>query len=461
MRFATDTLNRMTPEQIKEHQEGKLQKQLRYCYTHSDYYRQKFQEAGAHPQDISTLEDFRNLPIFMTKEDERESQQESIRRLGHPFGMHLCAGMDEIEVTSATSGTTGLPTFTYTFSKRDINGPIADLWAFMLRYANVRPGNRVLFAYALGVYATSMILWGIRKSGAIPIDVDVRGGADAILQFAELSKPVSALMTPSLAEYLLEISPASIGKKIAELGIKSLLLCGEPGAGILEKKAQLEKAYGAKVYDFWAPGGVGFGLSCDCREYHGLHCYAPDYNLYQDDLVDPVSKKPIDVVDGARGELVHTSLDRDACPVIRYAYGDIARVYTEDCPHCGFKGKRLKFLGRTDDMMLIKGTNVYPASIQEAVAPFSPKVTGAIKIVLEKPLPKITSPLKIKIEYGKGMDQHQLIELEMQIKSKLYGEFNLAFDIIWVPFGTLNSAQQKAGFFEPHYHNSGPEIGRG
>ena len=151
----------MTPAQIREYQEVKLRNQLQYCINNSDFFRQKFNAAGAHPNDIRTIEDFRKLPIFMTKEDERISQRESIRRHGHPFGMHLCAKLEDIELASTTSGTTGLPTFTYSFSKRDINGPVAELWAFLLKYVNVKPGDRVLFAFTLGIYATSMILWGI------------------------------------------------------------------------------------------------------------------------------------------------------------------------------------------------------------------------------------------------------------------------------------------------------------
>ncbi len=140
---------------------------------------------------------------------------------------------------------------------------------------------------------------------------------DTILQFAQLTRPVSLVTTPSLAEYLIGRAPRSLGQSVGELGFRSLLLCGEPGPGIPEVKMRLEEAYGARVYDYWAPGALGFGLSCDCNDYHGLHCYAPDYNLFQDDLIDPSTQEPIDIVDGAIGEAVHTSLDRDACPVIR------------------------------------------------------------------------------------------------------------------------------------------------
>ena len=451
MRFATEELNKLSAAQIKEYQEKKLGRQLAYCYENSEYYFKKFQDCGATPEDIKTLEDFRKLPIMMTKQDERESQRESLERFGHPFGMHLCAPLDSLEMTSTTSGTSGTPTFTYTFSKRDLNGPVADLWAFMFRAANIKPGDRVLFAYALGIYATSMLLWGIRKMGALPIDVDVRGGADAILQFAQLTKPVSFATTPSLAEYMINKAPVSIGKKVGELGFDSLLLCGEPGPGIPEVKERLESAYGARVYDYWAPGGLGFGLSCNSEAYHGLHCYAPDYNLFQDDLIDPSTREPIDSVDGAIGEAVHTSLDRDACPIIKYAYGDIVQVITGKCPECGFSGKRLKFVGRSDDMLIVKGSNVYPAAIQEIVNSFSPRVTGAMKIVLEEQPPRVVPPLKIKVEYAEALDQNQLTDLEKEIKSACSHSIKINPQIIWVPPNTFEKSLRKTSPFEKTY----------
>ena len=103
MRFSTKELNQMSAEQIKAYQEKKLRHQLAYCYENSEYYHKKFQDCGATPEDIKTLEDFRKLPIMMTKQDERESQRESLERFGHPFGMHLCAPLDTLELTFVAS----------------------------------------------------------------------------------------------------------------------------------------------------------------------------------------------------------------------------------------------------------------------------------------------------------------------------------------------------------------------
>jgi phenylacetate-CoA ligase len=451
MRFANEILNFMTPQQIKSYQENKLRTQLNYCYNNSEYYRTRFKACGAQPADIRTIQDFRKLPIMMTKLEERDSQKESLERFGHPFGMHLCAKLEELELTSTTSGTSGTPTFTYTFSRREINGAVADLWAFLFRSSGIMPGDRVLFAYALGVYATSMLLWGIRRMGALPIDVDVRAGADSILQYTQLTKPVSFATTPSLAEHMIVKAPKSIGKEVGELGFKSLLLCGEPGPGIPEVKQRLESAYRARVFDYWSPGGLVFGLACDSDDYHGLHCFAPDYNLAQDDLIDPISREPIESIHGAVGELVHTSLERDACPVIRYAYGDIVQVLTDPCPNCGFTGKRLKFVGRSDDMLIVKGVNFYPAALREIISEFSPLVTGAMKIILEVPPPRVVPPLKIRVEYGEGVQAHQLPDLEKKIKEVCHRKLKINPEINWVPPYSFERMLRKTSIFEKAY----------
>jgi phenylacetate-CoA ligase len=118
--YANRKFNQMSEEEIKDYQEQLLRKQLKYVHRNSQLYRRKFEESGAFPEDIQTIEDFQKLPIFMDKIIERASQQESMERFDHPFGMHLCSSPDEIVFTGTTSGTSGVPTFTYTFTQADI-----------------------------------------------------------------------------------------------------------------------------------------------------------------------------------------------------------------------------------------------------------------------------------------------------------------------------------------------------
>jgi len=176
MRFCyMSGLEGKSQEEIRKLQEERLPKQLKYCYDHSEFYKMKFDACGARPEDIRTLEDLRKLPVFMVKDDERRSAEQSLQKYGHPFGLHLCAPLEDLYLTGTTSGTTGTPTFSYTFTENDMNF-LAPRIAHRLSLAGVGKGDRVAFFFALGIYATTMTLWGLRLLGALPIDIDARGG---------------------------------------------------------------------------------------------------------------------------------------------------------------------------------------------------------------------------------------------------------------------------------------------
>ncbi|MCM3766953.1 phenylacetate--CoA ligase family protein [Neobacillus niacini] len=446
VKYTNPMFNQMSEEEIFQYQEQLLQKQLRYVYRNSEFYRKKFNEIGVHPEEIKSIHDFRQLPAFMDKTIERENQKESREKWGHPFGTHLCCSPDEIEFTGTTSGTSGEPTFTYTFTKEDLNF-LNRYIAHMLEYGGVFPGDRLLFSHALGIYATSSILWGIRSQGVLPIDVDVRAGSAMILRYADMTKPTAAMMTPSLAEHLIDKASELIGKRVGDLGLKALFTVGEMGIGIPEVKKKIETAYGCRVYDYLGE----FGFSCDSDEYYGIHCVAPDLGLFPLDLVDPETKLPIEIRDGVIGEIIATEFNLKASPRIRFATGDVIQVFTHDCPGCGFKGKRFRFLGRSDDMLIIKGANVYPSAIKKVIAKFVPDVTGEIRIVLDNPPPRVVPPLELKVEYGYHFDQRQLLGLEEKIKNALHTEARVTPQIIWCEPGTLEKAMTKTPLFEKNY----------
>ena len=444
-------LNKMSQEEIRQYQEKKLIRQLAYCYRSSAFYRQKFNEAGAKPEDIATIDDLRKLPVFMVKDDERKSAQESLKKYGHPFGLHLCAPVEEIYLTGTTSGTTGTPTFSYTFTRRDIDF-IGRQLGHRLSLAGIGKGDRVVFFFALGIYATTMTLWGLRELGALPIDIDARAGTELLLQFIELTRPTYLACTPSLAEFLIEKTPKVLSKDVGDFKLKGCLTTGEIGIAIPEIKKKLESAYGCRVYDYWSPCGNAMGISCNAEEYHGLHAVAPDVCTSYDDLVDPITKKPVDSdEEGAIGEMVHTSLEREACPAVKYAYGDVVQIYTKECPGCGFKGKRAKLIGRADDMLIIKGVNVYPTAIKDIVTTFVPDVTGEMRIVLDAPPPRVVPPLRLKIEHGKKVGQGDLPGLSKSISEALHNKIKIRPEIAFVKPGELPKETRKTPIFEKTY----------
>ena len=229
LRYPKEVLNFMSQEEIKEYREQLLRNQLKYCFNNSEFYQRLFKEAGFMPDDIKSFEDFRSLPILMNKDIERESQRESMERLGHPFGMHLCCQPQDIEFTGTTSGTTGIPTFTYTLSSQDLN-LIEETFAYLSEYVGIYPGDRVLFAHALGIYATTCTMWGLRARKVLPIDVDVRAGAHAILAYTKLTKPHAAMMT-LLWPSTWWTAPQIAGINMRDFKFKALLTVGEIGIG--------------------------------------------------------------------------------------------------------------------------------------------------------------------------------------------------------------------------------------
>jgi len=449
--YLTPELNTLSQEEIRRHQERKLTRQLEYCYQSSEFYRKKFDDAGAKPADIRTMEDLRRLPIFMVKDDERRSAEESLQKYGHPFGLHLCAPVDSLYLTGTTSGTTGTPTFSYTFTEKDIHFVGRHL-GHRLSLAGVGKGDRVVFFFALGIYATTMTLWGLRGLGALPIDIDARAGTDLLLQFIELTRPTYLACTPSLAEFLVQKSPKVLKKPVEAFRLKGLLTTGEVGIAIPEIKNRLESAYGCRAWDYWSPCGNCMGISCDSDEYQGLHAVAPDVCTSYDDLVDPITKEPVDSdVDGAIGEMVITSLEREACPAVKYAYGDVVQIFTKECPACGFKGKRAKLIGRADDMLIVKGVNVYPVAIKDIIAGFTPEVTGEMRIVLKQRPPRVVPPIHIKIEHAGGIGRADLPGLEERIARALHDKIKIRPLIEFVPEGELPRETRKTPLFEKRY----------
>jgi len=215
----------------------------------------------------------------------------------------------------------------------------------------------------------------------------------------------------------MERCPEVLKKDVKDLKIELLILGGAPGAGIPSVKKKLEDAYGAKVFDMQP-----MWVSCDSDEYHGMHSLSPDHWVFCEDLIDRETFQPVPVADGAIGVGLATMFVQ-AKPMLKYFYGDVYQVFTKECPGCGFKGLRVKIVGRADEMLIVKGTNVYPAAVKGVVNSFIPRVTGEMRIVLDKPGPAVEPPLKVKVEHAEGLseaDKKKLVEdLTAEIKNKL------------------------------------------
>ena len=395
-KFWNEAVETLPPDELNALQWKRLKAQLQYNYDNSEFYReQKFHKAHLTPQDIKTFEDFQKIPL-MTKDEHRWTQEESLRRFGHPYGLITCAPIEKIIRINATSGTTGQPTL-YTLTKNDID-VLNEMHARKYWRTGLRPGNIVLQALSLSMFTGGLPLSdGLQAMGLCVVPVGIEGGTKRVVDFTLLTRPDVLIATPSFGEYLIEQTPKLIGREARELGIRWFYCAGEPGAGIPSLRRKLQEGFGAKVFDHTGGGHAFHGISCDVEPYPGMHFVSPDHCVLE--LVDPETKIPIAMSDGAIGEMVFTFIGWEGGPFMRYALGDLIQIFTEPCA-CGWPEMRFKIMGRADDMLIIKGVNIYPAALKSVVGEFVPRTTGAIRIVLDGPGPLVTPPLTIRVEYG-------------------------------------------------------------
>jgi phenylacetate-CoA ligase len=410
--FWNEKIETLPLEKMKTLQWQRLKKQLQYNYDKSEYYRdEKFRKAGLRPDDIRTFEDFQNIPL-MTKDEQRWAQEESLRRFGHPYGLITCAPKEKIIRINSTSGTTGQPTL-YTLTGNDID-VLNEMHARKYWRTGLRPGNIVLQALSLSMFTGGLPLSdGLQAMGLCVVPVGIEGGTKRVLDFTLLTRPDVLIATPSFGEYLIEQTPKLIGREARELGIRWFYCAGEPGAGIPSLRKKLQEGFGAKVFDHTGGGHAFHGISCGIEPYPGMHFVSADHCVLE--LVDPESKQPLEIKEGATGEMVLTFIGWEGAPFMRYALGDLIRIFTEPCA-CGWPEMRFKIMGRADDMLIIKGANIYPAAIKSVVGEFVPRTTGALRIVLDRPGPLVTPPLKLRIEYSDekiSADETQRLENDL------------------------------------------------
>ena len=176
-----------------------------------------------------------------------------------------------------------------------------------------------------------------------------------------------------------------------------------------------------------------------------MHFVSEDHCLLE--LVDAKTKEPVEIADGASGEMVFTFLDWEGGPFMRYALGDILKIWTEPCS-CGMPGKRFKIIGRADDMLIVKGVNIYSGAIKSAVEHFFPLVTGALRIMLDKPGPSVTPPLTIRLEYGEASDKSKIDTLESSMIKYFKENLRITPKFIWVEPGSIQRETKKAKLVE-------------
>jgi phenylacetate-CoA ligase len=430
--------------QMKEIQLAKLKKMLGRLKANAPFYTKMIADSGLDPEKLSAFEEFKEKISLFNKEALRALVVECQGNLLQALDRIMPVSIDEIDYLATTTGTTGVPT-PYPLTNFDIQ----NLWGEAMTRggwrAGIRPQDRLLYCFALSmVIAGVPTMMGLQKLGCMMLPVGAEAKSERILMMQGLFRGTVYVGTPSLAEYLIEQAPKILNKEVGQLGFKALLCGGEPGAGIPEVKNKLEKAYGCRIFD----AGAGFGCSCDYPEYQGMHWLGDDLCYYE--LVDPDSKQPLPMENGAQGEAVFTSLVGDGFVLVRQSLGDIHQVFTDPCP-CGRSGFRYKVIGRSDDMLKVKGVMVYPSHIKGVINEFVPRVTGEMRIVLDEKPPRVVPPLKLRVEHAAGLAGAELQALEKEVVETMSRRLKINPQILWAEPGSLERSHYKGQTFEKTY----------
>ncbi len=346
-----------------------LQKHLLHAYHHSPFYRASFDAAGVHPEIVRSLDDIRLFP-FINKSTLRERQLAV-----PPFGDLVAVPERDIVYISASSGSTGVPTAS-PFTAQDFDDWI-DYEARQFWSSGLRPEDRYAHSLNFSLFVGGPCVLGAQKLGALSIHAGTVP-SERLLAILRQFQVTAIWTTPSYAWYLGETAIKEGIDLRKDLSVRRIFVAGEPGGSIPETRQRIEDLWGASVYDYYGLSDIFGSCAGMCEEKDGLH-WAEDHILVE--VLHPDTNEP--VPEGGRGELVLTTLKKTARPMIRFRTGDIVSFTSDPCA-CGRTSIRLQGIhGRLDDMLIIKGVNVFPSDV-EAIARRDHDLTGEYRLIVER-----------------------------------------------------------------------------
>ncbi len=416
-------VERAPMEELHAIQLRKLRQLVENVYNCSRFYRSRFDEAGVKPSDIKTLEDITKLP-FTYKKDLRDN---------YPTNM-FCVPLNQVVRFHVSSGTTGKPTVVG-YTKGDI-----DMWSNSLARAftacGIGRGDIMQVSYGYGLFTGGLgAHYGAEEVGASVIPMGV-GNTERQIELMKDLKATAIACTPS---YLLHMD--EVAKKMGisikdDTDLRCAVLGAEPWS--LETRNRIEKSMGIKAYDIYGTSEMSGPLFTECNEQNGIHVWADHF------LLEIIDKNGDQVKDGQKGELVITTLSKEALPLVRYRVGDITILNNEECK-CGRTHPRImRITGRTDDMLIIRGINVFPSQV-ESVLMTIPEVGEHFQIVAERN--GELDDLTVRVEVGKTAFSDKiadLMKLEKKIQYELKKVLNLQTKVELVETGTLPRSMGKS-----------------
>ena len=420
--FFNPEVETMPREELEKLQLERLQKTVRHCMN-AEFYRKKFDELGITPDDIQSLDDVRRLP-FTTKEDLREN---------YPFGL-ACVPMRDCTRLHSSSGTTGNPTVVL-HSQKDL-----DEWATAvarcLWMVGSRPEDVFQNSAGYGMFTAGLgFQYGAERVGMLTVPA-AAGNTTRQIKFIKDFGTTVLHAIPSYASRIYEVIKEEGVDPRRDTNLRVLCIGAEPHSE--EQRRRIEQDLGVKAYNSYGISEMmGPGVAFECQEQNGLHIWE-DYFIVE--IIDPVTLEP--VPDGELGELVLTTINREAMPLLRYRTRDLTRLLPGTCP-CGRSHRRLARLqGRSDDMIILKGVNIFPIQIEKILLKFK-ELSSDYLITIETNDEGDVMTVEVELNQLFADDYKQLLSLEKTIARQLKDEILITPRIRLVQKGTLATSDEK------------------
>ena len=414
----------MSREDLEALQLERLQALVKRVYQKIPFYKESFDKAGINPEDIKSLADLTKLP-FTVKQDMRDA---------YPFGLFAVPRKDVVRV-HCSSGTTGTATVVG-YTQKDLEN-WGDCFARALYGAGCGPDSTLQIAYGYGLFTGGL---GAHNGGE-------RAGCTVLPMSTGNTKRQVRLMkdfdvdclccTPSYALNIAEVAQEE-GYDILEFPIHAGILGAEPCSEAT--RAEIEQKMGIQVYDIYGLSEVmGPGVACECEKQHGLHVCEDQFII---EILDPKTLQP--VPDGEWGEVVFTTLCKECSPLVRYRTRDISRILVGEC-ECGRTFRRMdRIAGRTDDMMILRGVNVFPSQIEEEIVSF-PEIAPQYQLILTTKGTLDHAELRVETVPEFPFDEIRRLEkLKKDLQKALKENLQIAVDVKIVEPKTIERAEGKA-----------------
>ena len=410
-----------TEDELAAVQLAGLQWTVGHAYYGSEFYRSRFDEAGVRPEDIRSLADLRRLP-FTTASDLRE---------GYPFPLRSVP-FDRIVRVHSSSGTTGLRKI-LSYTQKDVDD-WRDLFARCYEMAGVGPGDRVQLMVGYGLWTAGVgFQAGCEAAGATAIPIGP-GNLDMQAQFLVDLRPNVICCTASMALLVSE----EIGRRglTGKVGIERIILGSERCGEAMRERIQ-ELTGATHIFDITGMTELyGPGAGIDCEHHSGIHYWADAYIL---ELLDPETLEP--VPEGELGEMVVTTLQKEGAPLVRYRTRDLTRAIPGRCACGSILPRHDRLLGRSDDMFIIKATNVYPGQIEEIISQVE-GVSSEYAVTLERADGR--DSMFIKVERAPGGRADRDTEVARTIENRIKNGIMVSGEVEIVDYGSLPRSERKS-----------------